>query len=70
LLIFLVEALLVYRAYDPSTRNPVLVVGSLEKMVFAGLVFLGPVTKTSAGTFVAAGDTSFVVLYLLYFMGF
>lgn len=70
LLIFLVGALLVYSAYNPSMRDPVLVVASLEKIVFAGLVFLGPVKKTSVGTFVAAGDTSFVVLYVLYFLGF
>ncbi|WNM62290.1 hypothetical protein [Candidatus Nitrospira neomarina] len=70
LLIFLVGALLVYSAYDSSTRDPVLVVATLEKIVFAGFIFLGPVKKTSVGTFVAAGDTSFVVLYLLYFLGF
>ncbi len=70
LLIFLVGALLVYSAYDPSTRDPVLVVASLEKIVFAGFIFLGPVRKTFVGAFVAAGDTSFVLLYLMYFLGF
>ncbi len=70
LLIFLVGALLVYSAYDPNTRNPVLVVASLEKIVFAGFIFFGHGQKTSVGTFVAAGDTSFVLLYLLYFLGF
>jgi hypothetical protein len=69
LLIFLVGALLVYSAYDPSTRDPVLVVASLEKIAIAGLIFLGPVKRTSVATFVAAGDTAFVILYVAYFLG-
>ncbi len=70
LLIFLIGGLLVYSAYDTSTRDSVLVVASLEKIVFAGFIFFGHGQKTSVGTFVAAGDTSFVLLYLLYFLGF
>ena len=70
LLIFLVGALLVYSAYDPSMRDPVLVVASLEKIAFAGLIFLGPVKRTSVATFAAAGDTAFVILYISYFLGF
>jgi len=70
LLIFLVGALLVYSAYDPSTRDPVLVVASLEKIAFAGLVFFGPVNRTSVAAFAAAGDTAFVMLYIAYILGF
>ena len=69
LLIFLIGALLVYSAYDPSTRDPVLVVASLEKIAFAGLVFFGPVNRTPVATFAAAGDTSFAILYVAYFLG-
>jgi hypothetical protein len=70
LLIFLVCVLLVYSTYDPSIRDPVLVVASLEKIAFAGLVFFGPVKRTSVTTFAAVGDTAFVILYVAYFVGF
>ncbi len=69
LLIFLVGGLLVYSAYDPTTRDPVLVVASLEKIAFSGLVFFGPGKRTAIATIAAAGDSAFVVLYLLYFLG-
>jgi len=69
LLIFLVGVLLVYSAYNPSIRDPVLVVASLEKIVFAGLIFLSPVKRTFVATFAAAGDTAFVILYGVYFLG-
>jgi hypothetical protein len=69
LLIFLVGALLVYSAYDPSTRDPLLIVASLEKIAFAGFVFFGPVNRTPFATFAVAGDTAFVILYFVYFLG-
>ena len=70
LLIFLVGALLVFSAYDSRMRDPVLVVASLEKIVFAAFIFFAPVKRTSVATVAAIGDSSFVVLYLLYFVGF
>ena len=70
LLIFLVGALLVYSAYNPAVRDPVLVIAGLEKTVFSLLVFFGPATRTPIATALAIGDASFVLLYGLHFMGF
>ncbi len=69
LLIFLVGALLVYSAYDPVARDPVLVVAGLEKTIFSLLVFFGPAPRTPIAIALALGDTSFALLYVLYFMG-
>ena len=68
-LIGLVGALLVYSAVDPGVRTPVLIVAGIEKMMFSGLVFLGPAPRTSVGTLAATGDTFFALLYVLYFVG-
>ena len=69
LLIFLVGVLLVYGAYHPAIRDPIMVVASVEKLVFAMLIFFVPMSKTPVATSLAVGDSSFVVLYLLYFLG-
>ena len=69
LLVFLVGGLLVYSTYDHNLRDPVLLLACLEKLAIAGLIFLGPTTRTPASTFVAAGDLSFAMLYICYFIG-
>ena len=61
---------MVYSAYNPAGHNPVLVVAGLEKIIFALLVFFGPAKRAPIATVLARGDTSFVLFYGLYFMGF
>jgi len=69
LLIFLIGALLVYAAYQPSVRVPSMVIGTVEKLFLAGLVFFGYMPKTGRTTALAVADTSMAFLYLMYFAG-
>jgi hypothetical protein len=67
---FLIGALVVYAAFDPGLRVPVVVAAALEKIVFAGLVLLGPLKKSGLARWAAAGDSFMVLLYVLYLSGF
>jgi hypothetical protein len=69
LLIFLVGALLVFAAYHPDIQVPAMVMAGVEKIVLAGLVFFGPLKRTTLVTMIAAIDTGFAVLYVLFFAG-
>ncbi len=69
LLAFLVGALLVYAAFQPSIRVPSLVIGTVEKLFFAGLVFFGDLPSTARAMPLAAMDAGIAVLYLMYFAG-
>ncbi len=70
LLIFLVGALLVISAYDPSIREPVLIVAALEKTIFAGLIFMNSANTMSLAKILALADTFFAILYVLYLLGY
>ncbi len=67
---FLIGALVVHAAFVPGLRVPVVLVATLEKIVFAGLVFLGPFRRSGFAKWAAAGDSFMVLLYALYFSGF
>jgi hypothetical protein len=67
---FLIGALMVYAAFAPGLRVPVVVVAALEKTVFAGLVFSGPFRKSGLARWAAAGDSFMVLIYVLYLLGF
>ncbi|HXJ96661.1 MAG TPA: hypothetical protein VMT20_27800 [Terriglobia bacterium] len=69
LLIFLVGALLTFAAYHPGIQVPAMAIAGLEKIAFAGLVFLGPLKRTTVATLAAAVDAGFAVLFVLFFMG-
>lgn len=69
LLIFLIGALLVYAAFQPSIRGPSMIIGSVEKLFLAGLVFFGDMPRTRRSRALAVVDTSMAVLYLMYFAG-
>ncbi len=69
LLVFLVGALLVYSAFQPSVRVPSMIVGTVEKLFFAGLVFFGDMPRTARVKALAVADTGIAVLYLMYFTG-
>jgi hypothetical protein len=55
-LVFLVGAFLVYAAFCPPCRVPALIMASLEKTAFVGLVFLGPFRNSRPAQLAAVGD--------------
>ena len=68
-LIFVVGGLIVYSAYAPTVRAPVLVAAAIEKFVIGLLTFFGPMKRTPAMTAMAVGDSAFAVLYVAYLAG-
>ncbi len=69
LLGFLVGTLLVYAVFQPDLRVPSMVVGTVEKLFFAGLVFFCDMPKTALLKALAVIDTGIAVFYLTYFAG-
>jgi len=65
LLAALVGSLLVYSAFHPEVRAPVMVVAIVEKLVLAGLTFFGSWKRTPAATRTAVVDVAIAVLLLL-----
>ena len=65
-LIFVVGALIVYSAYAPTVRAPVLAAAAIEKFAIGLLTFFGPLKRTPALTAVAVGDAVFAILYVAY----
>jgi hypothetical protein len=68
-LICAVAGLIVYAAYAPATRTPVLVAAALEKFAMGLVIFFGPVKRTTAMTAIASIDGVFAVLYVAYLAG-
>jgi hypothetical protein len=68
-LIFVVGALIVYSAYAPTIRGPVLVAAAIEKFAIGLLTFFGPMKRTGAMTAIAIGDGAFAILYVAYLAG-
>jgi len=68
-LIFAVGALIVYSAYAPTIRGPVLVAAAIEKFAIGLLTFFGPMKPTAAMTAIAIGDGAFAILYVAYLAG-
>src|SRR5215470_1155281 len=62
-LIFAVATLIVYSAYSPAVRVPVLATAAIEKFAIGLLIFFGPMQRTTAMTAIALGDGAFAVLY-------
>src|SRR5215470_10726458 len=68
-LILAVAALVVYSAYAPTVRAPVLAAAAIEKFAIGLLIFFGPMKRTSAMTAMAIGDGAFAILYVAYLAG-
>src|SRR5215510_3268024 len=68
-LIFAVAALIVYSAYAPAVRAPVLAAATIEKFAIGLLTFFGPVKRTTVMTAIAVGDGAFAILYVAYLAG-
>lgn len=70
LLIFLVGALLIYAAFHPAVRTPVMVVAVIEKTALGLGVFGTSLRTHPAAAAIAAGDSLIALIYLLYLTGF
>ena len=68
-LIVAVAALIVYSAYAPTVRAPVLAAAAIEKVAIGLLTFFGPVKRTTVMTAIAIGDGAFAILYVAYLAG-
>ena len=68
-LIFVVAALIVYSAYVPAVRAPVLAAAAIEKFAIGLLTFFGPIKRTRGMTTLAIGDCVFAILYVGYLAG-
>jgi hypothetical protein len=69
LLVFCIGALLIYAAYHPELRKPVLVAAIIEKVALVLGLLLLPLPLRSGAYIAAASDATFSVLYLLYLVG-
>jgi len=70
LLIFLVGALLVYAAFHPSVRGPVMVVAVIEKAALGLGVFGTSLRTHPVAVAIAAGDSLIALIYVFYLAGF
>jgi hypothetical protein len=70
LLIFLVGALLIYAAFYPPIRDPVMVIAVIEKAALGLGVFGTSLRSHPAAAAVAAGDSLIALIYVLYLAGF
>jgi len=68
-LILAVGVLVVYSAYVPAARFPILIAGSVEKAVIVVMVFFGPLKRTLMMTGIAVMDGLFTLLYVAYLVG-
>ena len=68
-IVFVVGALIVYSAYAPAIRVPVLVAAAVEKIALGPLVYFGPLKRTGGMTAIALGDGLFAILYIAYLAG-
>ena len=66
LLVGSVGALIVYSAYHPETRVPVMIVAIAEKAAFALGMFLSPFRRRPTALGLALADSGMATLYLLY----
>ncbi len=70
LLVFLVGALLIYAAFHPEVRGPVMVVAAIEKIGFSLGIFGTSLRRYPIAAAIAATDILIPVVYVLYLMGF
>jgi hypothetical protein len=66
LLVFLVGGLIVYGAFHPEVRAPVLVAATVEKIAFVAFILSGKLRRTPLGLAAAAADSCFAAVYILY----
>jgi len=70
LLIFCVGALLVYAAYVPPLRAPIMVVAAIEKVGLGVCVLGTSLRRRGMAAVLAGGDLLMALVYVLYLAGF
>ena len=65
LLVALVGALLLFSAYHPQIRTPVMVVAAIEKLALAAFILATPLRKQKLLMIIAAGDSLIAIIYLI-----
>jgi hypothetical protein len=70
LLVFLIGILLIYAAFHPAVRDPVMVVAVVEKLALGAGVFGTSLRKYPAAVAIAAGDSVIALVYVLYLADF
>jgi hypothetical protein len=66
LLVALVGGLLIYAAYHPETRVPIMIVAIVEKLALGILVVASPLRKRIITMSVVCADAIMALLYVLY----
>ncbi|MGA7356891.1 MAG: hypothetical protein WA431_06015 [Candidatus Cybelea sp.] len=66
LLLALVGGLLIYAAYHPGIRVPVMIVGAAEKLTFGVLVITSPLRRRLLIMLVVCADAIMALLYVLF----
>ncbi len=69
LLVFCIGALILYAAYHPELRTPVLLAAIVEKIALVVGILLLPLPLRSGAYVAGASDATFTTLYLLYLAG-
>lgn len=70
LLIFLIGALLIYAAFHPAVRAPVMIVAAIEKVALGAAVLGTSLRQHPVAAAIAAGDLLIALVYVLYLAGF
>jgi hypothetical protein len=61
--------LLIYAAFNPPLRVPMMVLGVVEKVVLAGSILSTPLRKRPIPIAIAALDLLIALLYIIYLIG-
>jgi len=70
LLTFLIGILLIYAAFHPAIRDPVMVVAIVEKFALGAGIFGTSLRKYPVLVAIATADSVIALIYVLYFAGF
>jgi hypothetical protein len=68
-LVLAVAGLIVFSAYAPAFRVPVMLAATVEKFAIGFFVFFGPLKRTSGMTAIAIVDGLFAIIYVVYLAG-
>jgi len=68
-LILAIGGLIVFSAFVPTIRVPVLIAATVEKSAIGLFVFFGPVRRTGVMTAIAVADGVFAIVYVAYLLG-
>lgn len=66
LLIGLVGGLLIYAAFYPQIRVPIMIVGAIEKLVLGALVLASPLRKRLQTVSIAGADAIMALTYIFF----